>query len=227
MRILKKPKLIAAVLLVLDMLLLAAALVVDSLRSQFDTVYTLTEDGRITASHPLDMFGIVVAAVLLVAAVLIVLFAMVVISNRHGKKMGSGIAACAVLAVFSMGVIIFSHLWVRGAKPAETYYHTYTDHTIKLIITEDDYSDDHAELSVFICNASTGELALLTVTDIVDVMNDDSRFKLDWIMDRTLRIRFPDGISYRSMQINLEDILTEEQLDRFFAQPEEHGHDHG
>lgn len=218
------------VIAVTDVLMLAAAAVLDSLRERFSAAYALT-DGSISSSHPLDSFGIAVAAALALVAGTFA-FAVISIINSDAKDRRAKLIGFSVLFAASVAVVMFSYFWVRGEKPQSTATYDYTDSELSLLLYEERYADDFGTLTVFVTDAKhTEEMAMLAATDIHRHSESAADYTIDWVYDNALRITFLDGISYRSVQIVLTEVLSEEQLQRYLqsaggSNEQEHDHDH-
>lgn len=232
-KISRRQKLAIIVMAAVDVIMLVLAAILDSLRESLPAEYLLTDGGDIVSSHPLDRFGIFVAAALALVTIMFA-FALVNIINSEDKKRRIKAIGFTVLFVVSAAVVMFSYLWVRGSQPERTVTYDYTDSDISLLLMEESYSDDFGTLRVFITNEAHDETALLAATDIHSRSESSDDYYIDWVMDGMLRITFLDADSYRSIQIDLMRVLDTEQQNKFLASAEsdadnndqEHEHDH-
>lgn len=216
---------------VTDILMLVAAMILDSLRESLPTEYILAENGDITAVHPLDRFGIAVALALVIVTVMFA-FALVNIINSEDKHRRGKAIGFSLLFALSVTVVMFSYLWVRGSLPQRTVCHNLTDSNVDLVLMEEIHSDDFGTLNIFLTDQHREEIVLLAATNINSYSKSSDDYYIDWIMDNVLRIRFPDGNGYRSIQIDLNTVLTEAQQQYFLNNDSgtgthDHDHDHG
>ena len=201
MKILRKPQIAASIAITLDILMLAAAMVLSSLRDRFPAEYTYDKEHKlITSSHPYDMFGIIAAAALAVAAVMTAFIIVGAFSDN--KKTSPRIAGGIMLIIFSAAAILFSWLVIRGEQPKDTNYLSYTNNTHRIIIAEEKYRDDYGVAKFFAVNNDSGEARLVASTDITTFTEDNQeRYTLQWISDTTLHISFIDGYNGRELSI--------------------------
>lgn len=212
----RRQKIAVIVIAAADALVLIAAMVLDLLRDSVPTAYALEADGNITASHPFDRFGFVAAAALVIVASMYAA-ALVNIISSDSKKRGARIAGFSALFAVSVAAVMFSYLWVRGAKPINTSIYSCTDSNMQLALLEENYTDDFGTLTVFAVNEEQNKLAVLAATDIHSRSDSGDDYSIDWIVDGVLRIMFLDGVSYRSVQIDLRSVLDEEQQQLFLG----------
>ncbi len=232
-KISRRQKIAMTAIAVIDVLMLAAAAVLDSLRDSLPNEYMLTDSGDIVASHPYDRFGIVVAAALALVAGIFA-FAVIDAINSEANKRRGRIIGFSVLFAVSLIIVMFSYLWVRGSKPEITATYDYTDSELSLMLFEERYPDDFGTLTVFVSDKAHNKgIALVAATDIHRHSKSSDDYMIDWIYDNALRITFLDGTGYRSVQIDLARILPEEQLRQYLessgngADAHDHEHDHG
>ncbi len=199
-----------------DALMLIAAMVLDAVRGGVPSDYVLEADGNITVSHPFDCFGFAAAAALVIVTAMFAA-ALVNIISSDIKKRGVRIAGFSALFAASVAAVMFSYLWVRGAKPINTSVYNCTDSNMQLALLEENYTDDFGTLTVFAVNEQRDKLALLAATDIHSRSDSSDDYYIDWIMDGILRITFLDGSSYRAVQIDLLTVLDEEQQQIFLS----------
>lgn len=227
-KISRRQKIAIAVMAAADVIMLVLAAILDSLRESIPTEYTLV-DGDIISSHPLDRFGIAVAVALALVTVMFA-FALVNIISSEDKKRRGKIIGFSVLFAVSVAAVMFSYFWVRGSQPQRTQTYDCTDGSINLLLMEENHSDDFGTLRVFITDQAHDDLALLAATDIHSRSQSSDDYYIDWVGDTVLRITFLDGVSYRSIQIDLNRVLTAEQQYEFLTFDESgsdaHEHDH-
>ena len=215
-----------------DVIMIVLAAILDSLRESIPTEYMLV-DGEVVSSHPLDRFGIAVAVALALVTAMFA-FALVNIINSEDKKHRGKIIGFSVVFAVSVAAVMFSYLWVRGAQPQRTQTYNCTDGSINLMLMEENHSDDFGTLRVFITDQAHDDLALLAATDIHSRSQSGDDYYIDWVGDTMLRITFLDGSSYRSIQIDLDRVLTAERVHEFLVFDESgsdthdhvHEHDH-
>lgn len=212
----RRQKIAVIVTAAADALMLIAAMVLDAVRDGVPSAYVLEADGNITVSHPFDCFGFVAAAALVIVTAMFAA-ALVNIISSDIKKRGARIAGFSALFAASVAAVMFSYLWVRGAKPINTSVYNCTDSNMQLALLEENYTDDFGTLTVFAVNEQRDELALLAATDIHSRSDSSDDYCIDWIMDGILRITFLDGSSYRAVQIDLLTVLDEEQQQIFLG----------
>ena len=212
-----------------DVIMIVLSAILDSLRESIPAQYTLTDGGNVIASHPLDRFGIAVAVALALVTVMFAFALINIISSEDKKRRGKIIGFSALFAV-SVAAVMFSYFWVRGSQPQRTRTYDCTDGNVNLLLMEENYSDDFGTLRVFITDQAHDDLALLAATDIHSRSQSSDDYYIDWVRDRELRITFLDGVSYRSIQIDLDRALTAEQGHDFLVSDESgsdgHEHDH-
>lgn len=211
-----RQKVAVIVIAIIDVFMLIAAVVIDALRDSVPVQYVLEEDGSITASHLFDFFGFTVAGALVIITAMFAA-ALVNIIGSEDKKRGTRIAGFSALFAASVAVVMFSYLWVRGAKPINTSVYSYTDSNMQLALMEENYTDDFGTLTVFAVDEHHEKLALLAATDIHSRSESSDDYYIDWVMDGMLRITFLDGYNYRSVQIDLYTLLDEEQQQLFLG----------
>lgn len=229
----RRQKIAIIVMVAVDAVMIILAAILDSLRESLPTEYTLTESGDIITSHPLDRFGIAVAAALALVTVMFA-FAMVNIINSEDKKRRAKAIGFTVLFAASAAAVMFSYFWVRGSQPVRTKTYDCTDGSTSLLLLEENHSDDFGTLRVFITNEAHDEIALLLATDIHSRSESSDDYYIDWITEEMLRITFLDGDSYRSVQIDLNVVLNAEQQEKYLTSAEsvpetseqEHDHEH-
>ncbi len=212
----RRQKIAVIVTAATDALMLVAAMVLDAVRDSVPAAYVFEDDGNITASHPFDRFGFAAAAALVIVTAMFAA-ALVNIISADVKKRGARIAVFSALFAVSVAAVMFSYLWVRGAKPINTSVYSYTDSRVRLALMEENYTDDFGALTVFAVNEQRDQLALLAATDIHSRSDSSEDYYIDWIMDGMLRITFLDGDSYRAVQIDLHTVLDEQQQQIFLG----------
>lgn len=219
-----RQRLAIIIIAAVDVLMLIVAAILDSLRESLPTEYVLNDDGKMITSHPLDSFGIVVAVALAIVSAMFA-FAIINIINSDDKKQRGRIAGFVVLFVVSLAVVMFSFFWVQGSKAESTATYDYTDSEMSLLLFEERYPDEFGTLTVFVSDYEHNEVVLLATTDIHRHSASADDYYIDWIMENMLRITFLDGDSYRSIQIDLAQVLGEEHQ-HLLQGGESTAHDH-
>lgn len=202
-KILRKPMLVAGIIIAVDIVMLVLAIVLDINRGAFPTSYTFTEEDFVVASHIYDSFGIVAAIALVITVALSAVMIIGIIGTKRSGKLAAGIIGGALLLAVSVGAVMFSFMWVRGAQPVSSVFYPLTDDTMHLLILEDKYTDDCGTLKIFQYDGGFGELELLAATEITTFSDSHEDYYMAWLSEDTLAIRFVDGYSVRTLQISI------------------------
>lgn len=206
----RRPIMAAVIAIIADLLLLAAAIVLNALRGNFSESYTYTQDlvteyYTIYAHHPFDLFGIPAAVVLvIVAGMSAVIIAGAFVKSSDGKSGAPHIVGACVLLAASVAVVFLSMFVVKGAQPQHRSYLYYTDETMHLTFIEEKYSEDYGALKIFRIHEDCDEAELLAMTDISEFAESNERYSLAWIDEDVLQITYADGMNHRSLQLIVE-----------------------
>lgn len=203
MKLLRRPVFAAALAVVVDILMLVAAVVLDALRARFGAEYSFnSETLEVTAQHPYDYFGIVAA----LALVFVTVMAAFVIAGGFasgGGKVAQRVCGGIALVVVSAAVVLFSFLVVRGKQPDRIEFIAYTDDTLHLVIAEERYADDLGAAKIYGVDVDSGEARLLVSTDISTFADGNTeRYEFVWADAQTLAIGFMDGMTKRVLQFD-------------------------
>ena len=204
MKLLRRPKLAAALAVATDILMLVAAVVLDALRERFPAEYTFDFDIYslgISTRHPYDLFGIAAAVALVfvtVMAAFVIAGGFVSGSGKVAQRISGGIA----LIVLSAAVVLFSFFIVRGRQPEQVEYIAYTDESICIVIAEERYSGDVGVLKLFDAQLGGGEARLMATTELNTFANGDTeRYEFTWVDTQTLAVSFIDGPNKRDIYV--------------------------
>ena len=202
-KILRNPFIPAAIAAALDVLILAAAVLLHIFSAKLPRSYVF-ENGGITKHCFTDYFG---AAAAVVMTVCIVMAALVIASGIARKRGEGGSAALfsaismgAGLLALSSGVCIFAMNFVGGATPESVAYYGYTNDTAHILFAEEKYPSGNT-LCIYDVDDKSGEAKMLVQTELMELSDSDERYKLSDISEDVLYVAFSDGGRYRTFQI--------------------------
>lgn len=204
MKILRRPKLAAAIAVVADILILAAAVVLDRLRGSFSATYAFDPESlAISESHPYDMFGAAAAVVLVLAAVMSA-FMIAGAFTSGGSRTAQRITGGVCIMVFSAAAVLCAFMLVNGRRPDSVEYLSYTDDELRIVVAEEHYGESLGVAEFFAVDSDTGEARLLVTTDISTFADGDKeRYTLLWTDEGRLGIRFVDGLLTRMIRVDV------------------------
>ena len=199
----RKPYLFAMIMGGLDLLLLIAAAVLNSVRGNFEVSYTY-EEPVITKHNPLDVFGYGAAAILVLAAVLFAFLLVGILLSRARGRKGAAIKVVGafLLLVISVAVVFFSWNIVIPQTVGKTTAYCYTDETHELIFTEETYLGGEDLLSIYL-NNNDGTATFIAATELHERSDNADRYELIWTTVGLLTIRFDDGMNKRTMRVEV------------------------
>lgn len=214
MKIFRRPKIAAAIVIVTDLLALVLAAVLNMLRGRIPAEYHFDDvQVYVEVSHPYELFGIFTALALVVAAAMAgVIIAAAVIGGK--EKAASRIVGAVALLVLSAAAILFSHVFVCGLPAKNTYCFVFeSEYGDMVAVQERQYTEAFGVTEVFSIETPEHEhhddeehehysVRYLTSTEITEFSKDNTRYTLDWAGE-DLRIRFYDGNLHRTLQIKL------------------------
>ena len=202
-KILRNPLIPAAAAAALDLLILAAAVLLHILSAALPRTYVY-ENGGITKHCFTDYFG---AAAAVATAAGIVMAALIVASGIARKRSGGGSAAfCSAVSLsagvlaLSSGICIFAMNFVSGKAPESTAYYGYTNDAEHILFAEERYSDGNT-LCIYSVDDDSGNAKLLIQTELHELSATDDRYKLSDLSEDVLYIAFSDGEQYRTFRI--------------------------
>ncbi|MBE6902303.1 MAG: hypothetical protein E7478_07490 [Ruminococcaceae bacterium] len=204
MKLLRRPMLAAAIAVAADVVVMAAAVLLDVLRGRFTATYTFDPElVLISESHPYDMFGVVVALAMVLAAVMAA-FIIAGGFTTGGGKVAQRITGGVLLVAASVAAMMISLMLVGGRRPQQVTYLSYTDDALHIVVAEEKYSEELGVANFFSVNDETGAAELLVATDISTFANDNAeRYTLVWTDSDTLGIRFVDGMLTRMIRVDV------------------------
>lgn len=203
MKLLKRPQLAASIAATVDIVMLAAAVVLSYLRGSFATEYSFdAEKMLINSRHPYDYFGIVAAVALVVAAAMTA-FIIAGAVMGDSKKRVPRLVGGAALMILSTAAVLLSWFIVKGQQPQSVEYYPYTDKTMQIVVAEEKYDYAFGVAKFFLVDEDAGTAKLLISTDITTFTGEDTeRYKFEWIAEDQLRIVFFDGTYAHEIQID-------------------------
>lgn len=204
MKLIRRPNIAAGIAITADILLIAAATVLHSLRGGIEATYTYTEENTIVSSHPFDIFGIAAAVVLCIAAVM---SAFIIVSafdkNKDGRVNIPRFVGAALLLIFSMVAALVSSFTAGIIPPYSTKYYHYTDENMSITVMEEWNYLSGGVTSFFDVDKEHGTAELLRSTVISSNIDDEERYKIQWTAENRLRIDFLDGMGYKTIEFNI------------------------
>lgn len=204
-KILRRPMIPAAITILLDLLLIAAALIIS--RMDIPKTYTY-ENGMITAHSMTDFFGAAAAAVICISAGMsaLIIASGVVRKRAEGNAaVFSAISRGAGLLAVSSALAVFAAFIVTGEKPAKVSYYGYTDSSSHILFAEEQYSRWNM-LCIYDVDEDCGEAALLARTELAELSENDERYSMSNLSDNVLYVAFYDNGKYRTLQIEHEPL---------------------
>ncbi len=217
MKLIRKPIIAAITAVIIDIIMLALAVVLNLLRGKFPAQYSFNEtDVKVEIFHPYDYFGILTAAAL---AAVIVIAALIIAAALTGAKAktASRIVGAIILVVLSSGAVLFSHYIVCGIPDTGHICYVFRSEECDLAIQETEYIDGTGTVEVFKLtelphdheSLGTAEhehynVTFLAASEIQNFSTDNNRYTLEWDINGRLVIKFKDGMSYRSFNIRLD-----------------------
>ena len=217
MKLLPKTKTASAVMIICDLLVLAAAVVLDALRGSVPADFSFDpEQVEVVISHPYELFGIVTAVLLVVTAVMTGFIIADALTGARTKTAMRFVTA-AVLLTVSAAAILFSHFFVCGAPVENRICFVFEDSSagMNIAVQETEYSFGSGTMEIYKLEETVHdhedgtshahyEVSYITGTEIHEFSTDASRYTLDWVLDTQLRIRFYDGDVHRTLQFSVE-----------------------
>lgn len=215
MKLLIKPKIAAAIAIICDLLALAAAVVLDAVRSKVPASYSFDHiQVRVDVAHPYEYFGIATAVLLALAAVMTGFVIAGALAGGKAKMVMRLVGAAALLIV-SVAVIIFAHFFVCGAPVEDTACFVLNSGDKNIAIQETKYSFGMSTMDIYTLNgemhyhedgaeAHPVEVTHITGTDIMEFSKDPDRYIVDEVFENELFVRFMDGGTYRTLQFTIK-----------------------
>ncbi len=209
-KLIRKPFIPSAVLIVLDVLVLLGAVVINILRDSMEYTYTLT-DGKIIMGDPLGWFSVVAAVAIGAAAALtaaqIVLNAMLARSKTSSDKEFRGDllflnVGAVLLLLLSVGAMLFA-MWfaVPERAESETFY-SFNNGRYELTIAEERYSDGTLTGKVY-DTTYPDEIQLVHSYELAELSENGERYDLSAVNKDVVRILYTDGAVVRTLHIDL------------------------
>ncbi len=208
-KILRRPRLAAAIVIVTDLVIAATAVVLGLLRDKVSAVYTLSGDSAhpVAMSHPFDFFIIVVIVALVIVAFMAAVMIVGVLSKKNDPKPAPKIAGSVTLLAFSVLIILMAFFMVRGDVPVDTRYYSYSDSNSYIVIAEEEYPDGTGLVRVYMPSLVDNSVKLIATSWLETFAENEERYSLTWINNKTmLRIDFKDGKNARMLQITPDQV---------------------
>ncbi len=217
MKLIRKPKIAAAVVIITDIIALALAVLLNMIRGSVPAQYHFDDiKVRVEVSHPYDLFGIFTASALVLAAVMTGFIIAAAIAGGKSRMAGRITGASALLVV-SAALVLFCHVFVCGFPVRHTSCFVYeNENGDMLAIQEKKFFENSGTTEVFRITVpphehhedESGEhdhyeVVYLAATEITQFASDATRYTLGDI-DGDLGITFRDGEHYRTLQIRYE-----------------------
>ena len=215
MKLLTKPRTAAAVMVICDVLVLAAAVILDALRARVPATFSFDPSNvEVDVSHPYDLFGIVTAVFLVIAAVMTGFMIAGAVAGSK-SKMPMRITGAAVLLIVSAAVVIFSYFFVCGLPIKNTICFVFENNGMNIAVQETEYAFGAGTMDIYRMDETSHvhedgsahsefEVSHITGVEITEFSSDDTRYTLDWVLEHDLRVRFFDGDIHRTLQFTLE-----------------------
>lgn len=205
-KILRNPFIPAATAVALDLLMLAAAVLIHIFSAKLPRTYFF-ENGGITKHCFTDYFGAITAAVI---GICVLMSALIIVSGIMKKRSDGGSAAMysaismgAGLLALSSAICVFAMNFAGGKTPESTSYYGYTNDTAHILFAEEKYPDGNT-LCIYNVNEENGDAVMLVQTELIELSDSDERYKLSDISENVLYVAFSDGGRYRTLQIEYE-----------------------
>ncbi len=150
MKLLIKPKIAAAIAIICDLLVLAAAVVLDAVRSKVPASYSFDHiQVRVGVSHPYEYFGIATAVLLALVAVMTGFVIAGALAGGKAKMVMRLVGAAALLVV-SVAVMIFAHFFVCGVPVEDTACFVLNSGDKNIAIQETKYSFGKSMMDIYL-----------------------------------------------------------------------------
>lgn len=209
-KLIRKPFIPSALLIVLDVLVLLGAVVINILRARLECTYTLS-DGEIIMEDPLGWYAAVAAVAMGIAAALtaaqMVINALIARSKRVGDKdfkddlLFLNIGA-VLLMLLSVGVTLFA-MWFAIPESAESKtFYSFNNGLYELTIAEERYSDGTLIGKVY-DTTYPDDIQLVHSYELMELSENAERYELSAVNADVVRILYTDGAVVRTLHIDL------------------------
>lgn len=201
-KLFRKPMISAAVILVLDLLTLAAAILLHSVRGKFSVTYYVTGNA-IQKENPLAAFDIAAAVMICLVAAFTGIMLAAIFNRRPYSGLPAKIAASLLLLAASAGAIVFSALVVNPRANDDARVFGYSDDRNTIYLEEQSYKNGEIVMSVYSDNGD-GTAKLLASTELHERAESGERYTIAWVSDSVFTIGFYDYNDYHSMKIEMD-----------------------